>query len=189
MAVTLESFSNRPSISFSIAELSMTVEFRAAPWLRFSAGWMMPFWITRLGEIPMTEHHGAEHYLFRQFLGFRTRPSERRRPVPATTRSSSLSRPFRRSAELSTMFAADEADAGGADRATERCARQGLALPGGGDQRGKCSGSFSMSWESVVTITCVSLRRAIWRKSGRIGRSIRDETSVSFSVGRPSRLK
>ena len=40
----------------------------------------------------------------------------------------------------------------------------------------------------VVTITCVSLRHPS-ANSGRIGRSIRREISVSRSVGRPSRLK
>ena len=44
------------------------------------------------------------------------------------------------------------------------------------------SGSFSRSCESVVTITCVSLRQPS-ANSGRTGRSIRRETSVSFSVG------
>jgi hypothetical protein len=50
------------------------------------------------------------------------------------------------------------------------------------------SGSFSMSCDSTVTTTWVSLRQPS-TNSGRIGRSIRRETSVSFSVGRPSRLK
>ena len=50
------------------------------------------------------------------------------------------------------------------------------------------SGSFSMSWESTVTMTCVSCLKPS-TNSGRIGRSIRREVSVSFSVGRPSRLK
>jgi hypothetical protein len=50
------------------------------------------------------------------------------------------------------------------------------------------SGSFSRSWERTVTTTWVSLRQPS-TKSGRIGRSIRRETSVSFSLGRPSRLK
>ena len=50
------------------------------------------------------------------------------------------------------------------------------------------SGSFSMSCDSTVTITWVSLRQPS-ANNGRIGRSIRRETSVSFSVGRPSRLK
>ena len=52
----------------------------------------------------------------------------------------------------------------------------------------RMSGSFSRSCDSVVTITCVSLRQPS-ANSGRIGRSIRRETRVSFSVGRPSRLK
>src|SRR5205807_9667404 len=46
----------------------------------------------------------------------------------------------------------------------------------------KMSGSFSRSCDSVVTITCVSLRQPS-ANSGRTGRSIRRETSVSFSVG------
>ena len=50
------------------------------------------------------------------------------------------------------------------------------------------SGSFSMSCDSTVTMTWVSLRQPS-TNNGRIGRSIRRETSVSFSVGRPSRLK
>ena len=52
----------------------------------------------------------------------------------------------------------------------------------------RMSGSFSRSCDSVVTITWVSLRQPS-ANSGRIGRSISRETSVSFSVGRPSRLK
>ena len=50
------------------------------------------------------------------------------------------------------------------------------------------SGSFSRSWLSTVQTTCVSLRKP-GTKSGRIGRSISREASVSFSDGRPSRLK
>ena len=45
-----------------------------------------------------------------------------------------------------------------------------------------------MSWESTVTTTCVSCLKPSMN-SGRIGRSMRREVSVSFSVGRPSRLK
>ena len=44
------------------------------------------------------------------------------------------------------------------------------------------SGSFSRSCDSVVTITWVSLRQPS-ANSGRTGRSISRETSVSFSVG------
>ena len=50
------------------------------------------------------------------------------------------------------------------------------------------SGSFSRSCDSTVMITCVSQRQPS-ANSGRIGRSIRREVSVSFSVGPPSRLK
>ena len=50
------------------------------------------------------------------------------------------------------------------------------------------SGSFSWSCDSTVMITWVSQRQPS-ANSGRIGRSIRREVSVSFSVGPRSRLK
>ena len=50
------------------------------------------------------------------------------------------------------------------------------------------SGSFSRSWLRTVQMTWVSLRNPS-ANSGRMGRSIRREVSVSFSLGRPSRLK
>jgi hypothetical protein len=50
------------------------------------------------------------------------------------------------------------------------------------------SGSFSRSWLRTVQTTCVSLTKPS-ANSGRIGRSMRREVSVSFSDGRPSRLK
>ena len=50
------------------------------------------------------------------------------------------------------------------------------------------SGSISGSSESTVAITCTSLRKPSGNR-GRSGRSMRREVSVSFSVGRPSRLK
>jgi hypothetical protein len=42
--------------------------------------------------------------------------------------------------------------------------------------------------ESTVATTCTSLKKPSG-KSGRIGRSMSRQVSVSFSVGRPSRLK
>jgi hypothetical protein len=50
------------------------------------------------------------------------------------------------------------------------------------------SGSFSLSAEITRLITCISLRKP-FGNSGRMGRSIRRQVSVSFSSGRPSRLK
>jgi hypothetical protein len=50
------------------------------------------------------------------------------------------------------------------------------------------SGSFSRSWLSTVATICTSLRKPSGN-SGRSGRSIRRLTRVSFSEGRPSRLK
>ena len=52
----------------------------------------------------------------------------------------------------------------------------------------RMSGSVSMSWLSTVTMTCVSQRKSSGN-SGRIGRSIRREVSVSLSERRPSRLR
>jgi len=54
--------------------------------------------------------------------------------------------------------------------------------------RATMSGSFSRSCDSTVQMTCVSLRKPS-AKSGRIERSTMREASVSFSLGRPSRLK
>jgi hypothetical protein len=50
------------------------------------------------------------------------------------------------------------------------------------------SESISGSSDTTVATTWISLRKPSGN-SGRIGRSIRREVSVSFSVGRPSRLK
>ena len=50
------------------------------------------------------------------------------------------------------------------------------------------SGSFSLSAEMTRLMTWISLRKPLG-KSGRIGRSMSRQVSVSFSSGRPSRLK
>ena len=50
------------------------------------------------------------------------------------------------------------------------------------------SGSFWRSWESTVAITWVSQLKPFGNK-GRTGRSMRREVRISFSAGRPSRLK
>ena len=52
----------------------------------------------------------------------------------------------------------------------------------------RTSGSFCGSAEIVRQITWISLRKPSG-KSGRIGRSMRREVSVSFLTGAPSRLK
>ena len=50
------------------------------------------------------------------------------------------------------------------------------------------SGSVSKSADMTVQTTCTSFMKPS-AKSGRMGRSIRREVKVSFSLGRPSRLK
>ena len=50
------------------------------------------------------------------------------------------------------------------------------------------SGSFSRSWLSTVQMTWTSFLKPLTNR-GRTGRSIRRLVSVSFSEGRPSRLK
>jgi hypothetical protein len=52
----------------------------------------------------------------------------------------------------------------------------------------RTSGSTSWSPEMVRQITCTSLRKPSG-KSGRIGRSMSRDVSVSFFTGAPSRLK
>ena len=103
--------------------------------------------------------------------------------VPATTRSSALGHLVDHRVEHE--LAADDADARRADRSEERHARQREC--GGGRHHPEMSGSFSISCESTVTMTVSFLKPST--NSGRIGRSMRREVSVSFSVGRPSRLK
>ncbi len=50
------------------------------------------------------------------------------------------------------------------------------------------SGSTSAFTDSTEATTCTSLMKPSGN-SGRMGRSIRRDVNVSFSVGRPSRLK
>ena len=50
------------------------------------------------------------------------------------------------------------------------------------------SGSMCLSADITVQITCTSFIKPFGNK-GRMGRSIRREVSVSFSLGRASRLK
>ena len=52
----------------------------------------------------------------------------------------------------------------------------------------RIAGSFSWSAETASTISWISLRKPLG-KSGRSGRSMRREVRISFSAGRPSRLK
>ena len=54
--------------------------------------------------------------------------------------------------------------------------------------RAAISGSFSWSCESTVKITWVSFLKPL-TNSGRMGRSIKRDVRVSFSLGRASRLK
>ena len=85
------------------------------------------------------------------------------------------------------VAAVDVADARRADRAHEGHAGKRQRRRGG-DHRRRCRG------RSPGRATARSRRPACRScsppaKSGRIGRSMRREVSVSFSVGRPSRLK
>ena len=106
--------------------------------------------------------------------------------VPATTRSSLLSfissivglRTYSLSAEKPTR-APPIGPMNGAPESVSAAEAATIAT---------MSGSFSMSCESTVMITWVSQRQPS-ANSGRIGRSIRREVSVSFSVGPRSRLK
>ena len=105
--------------------------------------------------------------------------------VPATTRSSWLSGHLveRR---IEHVFVVDEADAGAADRAHER--RAGQRQRGGGRDHRHDVGIVLQVVRQRGDDHLRSQRQPS-ANSGRIGRSIRREVSVSFSVGRPSRLK
>ena len=135
-------------------------------------------------EVPVAEHHGAEHDVFGQLLGLRLdhqhgvlRAGDDEIELAfghlssVGLRTYSLLMKPTRAAPIGPMNGAPDS-VSAAEEATSA----------------RMSGSFSRSCDSVVTITCVSLRQPS-ANSGRIGRSIRRETSVSFSVGRPSRLK
>ena len=104
--------------------------------------------------------------------------------VPATTRSSALS------AISSIIGLSTSSPPMTPTRAAPIGPRNGARQRerGGGRHHPENVGSFSMSCESTVTMTCVSFLKPS-TNSGRIGRSMRREVSVSFSVGRPSRLK
>ena len=84
------------------------------------------------------------------------------------------------------VFVVDEADAGAADRAHER--RAGQRQRRGSRDHGDDVGIVLLIVRQHGEVTCVSQRQPS-ANSGRIGRSIRREVSVSFSVGPRSRLK
>ena len=54
--------------------------------------------------------------------------------------------------------------------------------------RAAISGSWFLSADMTVATTCTSFMKPLGN-SGRMGRSIRRQVRVSFSLGRPSRLK
>ena len=88
--------------------------------------------------------------------------------VPATTRSRSLLA-ISSIMGLSTSFAIDQPDAGGADRAEEGYARQVSAAEAA--TIATISGSFSISCDSTVTTTCVSCLKPSTNRVGSAGRS------------------
>jgi hypothetical protein len=105
--------------------------------------------------------------------------------VPATTRSSLRFGELGRGG-IQNVLAVHVADARRADRAHERHAGNGQRRRGA-EQRGDVGIDFGFDRQHEAT-TCTSLMKPSGN-SGRIGRSMRREVSVSFSVGRPSRLK
>ena len=171
----------RPRISFSSAALSTTTRSRGS-FAAFSASLMIASitgWKCRWPNITAPSMISSVSSLASDST------ISTASAVPATTRSSWLSaissicglstysllmKPTR-AAPIGPMNGAPDSVSAAEDATSARM-----------------SGSFSRSCDSVVTITCVSQRQPS-ANSGRIGRSIRRETSVSFSVGRPSRLK
>ena len=83
-------------------------------------------------EVPVAEHHGAEHDLFGQFLGFGL--DHQHRVGGAGDDEVELAFGHLVERRVEHVFAVDEADARGADRAHERHARE-RQRRGDGDQR------------------------------------------------------
>ena len=79
-------------------------------------------------EMPVAEHHGAEHHLFGEFLGFRF--DHQHRVVGAGDDEIELGFGHLVERRVQHELVVDEADAGGADRAHER--RAGNRQRGGG---------------------------------------------------------
>ena len=102
----------------------------------------------------MAEHHGTQHDLFGQFLGFGFDHQHR----IGGAGDDQIERGIRHVVDLriKPVFAVDVADTRCADRPHEGNAGNGQRC-GSRDQRHE-SGSFSMSWLRTVTMTCVSLR-------------------------------
>ena len=73
-------------------------------------------------EMPVAEHHGAEHDLLGQLLGFRLH--HQHRVLGAGDDEIELALGHLVDLRIEHVFVVDEADAGGADRAHERRARQ-----------------------------------------------------------------
>ena len=170
-----------PSISFSSAALSGSFELA-----RLLGGLLgeLDDGVDHRLEVPVAEHYGAEHDVLGQLLGFRFH--HQHGVLRAGDDEIELALHHLVELRIEHVFVVDEADARGADRSHERRADSVSAADAA--TIATTSGSFSRSCDSTVTITWVSQRQPS-ANSGRIGRSIRRETSVSFSVGRASRLK
>ncbi len=135
-------------------------------------------------EALVAEHDGAEHHVFVQFLGFRL--DHQHGVLRAGNDEVEARLVHLVEMRVENIFAVDVADARAADRAHE----------GNAGERQRCRGGNHRQDVGIVLEIVLDdgdddlgVVLVAFRKSGRIGRSIRRETSVSFSDGRPSRLK
>jgi hypothetical protein len=132
----------------------------------------------------MAEHHRAEHHVFGEFLRFGLDHQHGVGRAGDDEFEFGIDEFARRGIE--DVLAVLVTDLGGADRALERRAAQ-RERGRGADERGMSPSTSGFSDITVAMIWTSFLYSS--GNSGRIGRSIRREISVSFSVWRPSRLK
>ena len=132
----------------------------------------------------VAEHDGAEHHFLGQLVGLRLDHQHggfgaRDDEVERRGRELGLGR-------IEHVLAVDVADARGADRPVERDAGQ-HERRGRADHRRNVGIDFRIDRHHGRDDLHFVVEAS--GKSGRIGRSMRREVSVSFSDGRPSRLK
>ena len=132
----------------------------------------------------MAEHDGAEHDVLGQLMGFRF--DHQHAFLGAGDDQVELGLRHLFVARIEHVLAVDVADPRGADGAEERDARERERRRGAdqGDDVGVVLEVVAQDGADDLGLVA----EQGWN-SGRIGRSMRREVSVSFSLGRPSRLK
>ena len=149
----------------------------------FSARRMMA--LMAVLHLAMAEHHGAQHDVFAEFLGFGFH--HHHGVVRAGDDQFQLGLRHIVDRRIEDVFAVDVTDAGGADRALEGQARNRQR----GARRRPCattSGSFSRSWLSTWATTSIFIAIAVGEQ--RADGAVDQARDQRLAFGRPrSRLK